>query len=83
MSKKKTKHAIIYCFPIKNLHHKLRYAKQLNSYTTAGMEKPSSDTVWIKMSYGVKLIFFHSDLAKVFEALMSMLIIISMYICLP
>lgn len=45
MSMKKTKHAIIYCFPIKNLHHKLRYAKQLNSYTTAGMEKPSSDTV--------------------------------------
>ena len=57
IKKTTTQHAIIYCFPIKNLH-KLLYAKQLNSYTTAGMGKPSSDTVGVKMSYGIKLMNF-------------------------
>lgn len=66
MSKKKPNMQLSTVFPLKFSTINC-YAKQLNSYTTAGMEKPSPDTVGIKMSYGVKLIFFQSDLAKILK----------------
>ena len=68
MGKKKPNLQFICCFPTKNLYHELLYAKQINSYSTAGMEKPLCDTLGVKMSYRVRLMnFLHSELARILK----------------
>ena len=68
MGKKKPNLQFIFCFPTKNLHHELLYAKQINSYSTAVMEKSLCDTLGVKMSYRIKLMkFLYSELGRILK----------------